>query len=253
GTIQDITKRKQAEEALKQLNEELENRVRERTEELLNVTFEVEERERNRFALELHDDLGPILSSVKLYFQWLAETDIPEKKKIITEKGNISIDRAIQTTREISHGLGSQVVKNIGFSAAVQNFVQNINDTQKLYIDFKFNTYKRFGNFLEITLYRITTELINNTLKYANATRVEIDFEYSREKSIILFKYFENGVGFDFEAVEKTKSGHGLMNIKNRINLIRGEIKIETGVGKGLYVYIILPVDDEMDSDTYKN
>ena len=245
GTIQDITKRKQAEEALKQLNKELENRVRERTEELLKVTFEVEERERNRFSLELHDDLGPLLSSVKLYFQWLAETDISEKKNIITEKGNISIERAIQTTREISHGLGSQVVKNFGFTGAMQNFIQSINETQKIHIDLKFNSNHRFGNFLEITLYRVTTELINNTLKYANASHIGINFNYNKKKRIIFFTYTDNGIGFDLAAVENRNSGHGIKNIKHRISLINGIIRIITSIGNGMKVNIHLPVGDE--------
>ena len=242
GTIQDITNRKRAEESLKHLNEELENRVKERTEELLNVTVQVEERERNRFSHELHDNLGPLLSAVKLYFQWLAETENPDKRKIIIEKGNSSIEMAIQTAREISHGLGSQILNNLGFVGAIQNFTQSVNDTQKIHIDFKFNSNNRFGNFLEITLYRITMELINNTLKYAGATQIEIVFNYDMAENMILFTYFDNGIGFDLTDVEKNNKGLGLMNIQNRIRLINGSIVIESEHGKGIKVQIEIPV-----------
>ncbi len=252
GTIQDITVRKQAEESLKQLNEELEIRVKERTEELLNVSIEVEERERNRFSLELHDDLGPILSATKLYFQWLSETGDPEKKKIIIEKGNTSIEKAIQTTRKISHGLGSQIVNNLGFIGAIQNFTQNINDTQKLKIDFNYNSNQRFVNFLEITLYRITTELINNTLKYAHATFIGIDFNYNKKKNIIKFNFFDDGIGFNLADVENTGKGLGLMTIQQRIKLMGGTINIKSEIGNGFKVYIEMPVVDEINPDQLK-
>jgi PAS domain S-box-containing protein len=221
--------------------------------ELLNVTVEVEERERNRFSLELHDDLGPLLSTIKLYFQWLSETDNPEKRRIITEKGNNSIERAIQTTREIAHGLGSQLVNNIGYVGAILQFIQIINDTQQLKIDFHFNSEERFSNFQEVILYRITKELINNTLKHSGATHVEIEFNHRIEKNIITFTYKDNGIGFDLEKVEKTNKGLGLINIQRKIKLMKGNITIETGPNKGIKVDVILPFDGALNSTQTKS
>ena len=210
--------------------------------ELLNVTIEVEERERNRFSLELHDGLGPLLSTVKLYFQWLAETDDAEKIKVITEKGNNNIERAIQATREMAQGLSSLFLNDSGYVEAVLTFIKRINDTQKLAIDFTFNSNNRFSNFLEITLYRITIELINNTLKYAMATHVEIAFNYKEKKSIA-FTYIDNGIGFDLAYVENTSRGFGLKSIQQRIKILRGNMRIETSNGKGMKVYIEFPVN----------
>ena len=215
--------------------------------ELLNVTIEVEERERNRFSHELHDGLGPLLSTVKLYFQWLAETDDPEKVKFITEKGNNNIELAIQTTHEVALGLSSAILNNSGYVETVQNFAQCINDTNKLSIDFTFNTNERFSYLLEITLYRITIELINNTVKYANATLVKIDFEYSKEKKMIVLNYIDNGIGFDFAHIEKTNKRLGLMNIQQRIKNIRGILTIESNIGRGMKVNIELPVNETTD------
>jgi len=242
GTLQDITGRKYNEEALKRLNEELEERVRERTAELLNVKVEVEELERNRFSRELHDGLGPLLSAVKLYFQWLSETDDVEKIRIITEKGNHYIEKAIQTTREVALGLSSVILDNLGYAEAVLNYVQSISDSQKLTINFKFNSKDRFNNLLETNLYRITTELINNTVKYAKATSVNIAFNYHKSKNNITFSYFDNGIGFDLDNIKKTSKGLGLLHIQQRIKIIGGTIKIETGYGKGMNVFIELPV-----------
>ncbi len=215
--------------------------------ELLNITVKVEDLERNRISRELHDGLGPLLSTIKLYFQWLAETNDPQKMKIITEKGNQSIDRAMRTTREVSHGLSSHVLTQYGYVGAVFGFTQSINDTRKLNISFNPNSNERFNNLLEITLYRITTELINNTLNYAMATHVEIDFDYYKDKNMISFSYTDNGIGFDAADIEKSGKGIGLMNIRQRIKLLQGGMNIETGIGKGFKVHIELPVINPVD------
>ena len=215
--------------------------------ELLNVTIEVEERERNRFSRELHDGLGPLLSTIKLYFQWLAETNDSGKVKMITEKGNNCIEKAIQTTREVSLGLSSLILNNTGYVETVLNFTQSINDTQKLNIDFTYNSNDRFSYFLETTLYRITTELINNTVKYARATQVGIIFNYQKEKNLIFFTYSDNGIGFDLANIEKASKGLGLMHIQQRIKGIKGIMEIETATGEGINVSIQLPVIDSVD------
>ena len=214
--------------------------------ELLRVTVEVEERERNQFSRELHDGMGPLLSTIKLYFQWLSETDDVEKIKIITEKGNYNIESAIQTIREMSQGLSTLFLKKSGYVDAALNFTQNINDLQAITINFKFNTKERFSDFLETTLYRITTELIKNTISYAHANIVEIVFSYNKEKNMINFVYTDDGIGFDLASIKKTGKGLGLMNIQQRIKIIRGNVKIETGIGKGLKVYIKLPTDESI-------
>ncbi len=211
--------------------------------ELFNVTIEVEERERNRFAAELHDGLGPLISTIKLYFQWLAETNDPAKARLIAEKGNSNIDKAIQTIREVSRGLSSIILTKYGYVDAVLNFAKSINDMRKISVTMDFNTKTRFDHLRETTLYRITTELINNTLKYAEATQIKISCIYLREKNRIRFRYTDNGIGFDLSLVEKRKDGLGLLNIQQRIMLIRGLITIKTAPGKGLEIYIEMPLD----------
>ena len=224
GTMQDITQAKLAEN------------------KLFNITAEVEERERNRFARDLHDGLGPVLSTVKLYFQWLAEANKDESATIIIEKGNKSIDTAIQTAREVSQGLSLQSLNKSGFALTLLEFTKTINTTKKIDIKFTYNSKNRFNSMLETTLYRITTELINNTLKYAKAKNVEIEFNYSKEKNKITLLYTDNGKGFNVAKVEKTNKGLGLMNIKQRIRIIKGSISIDSERKKGTKVMIEIPL-----------
>ncbi|MEI6433261.1 MAG: PAS domain S-box protein [Bacteroidota bacterium] len=212
--------------------------------EVLNIAIEVEERERNRFSCELHDGLGPLLSTIKLYFQWLAESNNTEKAKIIIEKGNYNIDRAIQTIRELAYSLSPHILNNFGFVDAFLSFTQSLNETQKTIVNFTFSSNDRFNDFLEINLFRITTELINNTLKYAKATCVEIEFNYDKENRRINLTYIDNGIGFDLIQTKQTSKGLGLLNIKQRIKTLNGTLKFETSIGKGIHVNIDLPVNE---------
>ena len=212
--------------------------------ELLNITVDVEERERNRFSSELHDGMGPLLSTIKLYFQWLAGTTDEEKRKLITEKGNYSIEMAIQTARELASGLSSRFISEAGYVDAINDFVQRINDASKIMINFETNTNERFSGFFELMLYRITTELIKNTLTYANATNVEISYNYEKSRKTVSFLYKDNGVGFDWEKLKKERKGLGLMNIQHRVQILKGTIEIKTKQGEGFSTFLVIPVEE---------
>ncbi|MDO9634429.1 MAG: PAS domain-containing protein [Paludibacter sp.] len=243
--IKDIEEKKRAEQALVDLNNQLEARITERTTQMLNITVDVQERERNRFSRELHDGMGPLLSTIKLYFQWLADTDDVDKKRIITEKGNHSIETAIQTARELARGLSSQFLTEVGYVKALTDFIQRINLTNTININFNTNTYDRFSGFLELMLYRITTELIKNTLTYAQATNIDIVFDYNKSGKSIDFTYSDNGIGFDWEKTQKDRKGLGLMNIQQRVQIMKGDIEITSKPDKGMRVFVRFPLEDK--------
>lgn len=213
---------------------------------LLNITVDVEERERNRFSSELHDGMGPLLSTIKLYFQWLADTDDIDKKKIIIEKGNHSIEMAIQTARELARGMSSQFLSETGYVNALNDFAQRINLTKKIRINFIADTSYRFSGFFELMLYRITTELIKNTITYANATIIDIKFNYDKSKNVIMFTYSDNGIGFDWEKIQNGKKGLGLMNIQQRVQIMKGDITIKSKNGEGMATFIQFPIEENV-------
>jgi len=223
GTNRDITEKKET------------NR------KILNAIISTEESERNKFSQELHDGLGPMLSTVKLYFQWLSETTDSKKQKNITETGLQNIDDAIQTVREISNNLSPRILTNMGLIKALKHLIQRINDTYKLSIKFYFNLDKRFNNQIEITLYRIVSELLNNTLRYAKAQNVSIFFEYDSNIDRIKLNYLDDGIGFDFDKVMENKRGMGINNMMQRISTLNGFINFDTQKGKSLKVRIDLP------------
>lgn len=210
---------------------------------MLGVTVEVEERERNRLSRELHDGLGPLLSTIKLYFEWLSETDNADKKKLIAEKGNKSIEAAIQTARELSHGLNSNLLLSSGYIPAILDFIGQINDSSRISIKFSSNTKKQFNKYTETTLYRISTELIKNTLTYAKASVAGIDFRFDKTKNLIYFIYTDDGIGFDTTTILRSGKGLGLMNIQQRVKILRGNIQFESSPGNGVKICIQLPVE----------
>ncbi len=206
-------------------------------------SIEIEERERNRYSRELHDGLGPLLSTIKMYMQSLYETRDSEKVKFIAAESENNIKIAIQTMREVAHGLSPFNLSNFGYVNAVQEFTKGINKIHHLEIDFTYNSHVRFSDFYEIILYRITTELINNTLKHADATEAYIAFNYSVEKKNITLVYNDNGRGFDTSCSDM-KKGMGLMNIQQRIRILGGNFRIESIVGNGCTVFVDFPLKE---------
>jgi PAS domain S-box-containing protein len=215
---------------------------KEATRRIFDTIIETEERERLRYSHELHDGLGPILSTINLYFQMLAENTETDQKEAIITRASSCIDEAIRTIKEISYNLSPSVLSNFGIVSGINNFINRLNDTEKLYIDFESNCDRRFEKNLEITIYRIITELINNTLKYANASRAGVSMDYSEKTSTLTIEYNDNGSGFDLEKALGTRKGLGLSNIYQRVNTLNGKINVETGHNKGIKVSIEFPI-----------
>lgn len=208
---------------------------------LVNTTIKVEESERNRYSRELHDGLGPLLATIKLYFQWLSETNDNEKSKLLVEKGLKNIEKAIETTRQISHGLSSLQIDNEGFVNTLWSFINDLTIGNKVALSFNTNLHERFNKTTELTLYRIATELVNNSLKYANAKRISISCDLINEREKIHFFYKDDGKGFNFEAQTRTSKGIGIPNIQSRVKALGGSFMLESGEGLGTAVTIELP------------
>ncbi len=211
---------------------------KEATRKIFDAIIETEERERQRYSHELHDGLGPILSTIRLYFEMLAEnTETVHKDLIITRTGNC-INEAIQTIKEISYNLSPHVLNNFGIISGIRNFVNRVNETGKLLIDFETNTDRRFDKNVEVALYRIITELINNSVKYSGASNVKLKMDLSENGSYLILRYSDNGCGFDLDEVLKNGKGLGLSNIYQRVSTLNGKINIHTAHGEGVSVLI---------------
>lgn len=200
--------------------------------QLLNAIILGEEKERTRIAKELHDGLGPYLSTIKFYFQWLAESSDSEKKKIIIDKGNKSMQEAITILREVSNNLNPHILTNYGLMDAISAFIDKFKEYEFLEIKFTPLDEKFNSHHTEVALYRIIIELMNNTMKHANANKISITFNKISDNALEL-TYEDNGKGFDYLALENKTKGIGLLNIENRINTLDGEFSVITAPGQG--------------------
>jgi len=209
----------------------------------LNSLMEGQELERKRLARDIHDGIGPILSTVKMNLANI-EDDIVNPAPILKEKFRRSyqmIDEAAGDLRSISHNLMPKVLSDFGLSEALETLCEKIDATRSINVEF-INTglYDRLDEVTELGLYRICQELINNTLKYAHAKKVTL--QLIKRNEAIRLMYEDDGIGFD---PEKVTNGIGLMNIENRARALAGQSVIDSRPDKGMTATIEIPINKQ--------
>lgn len=212
----------------------------------LNAIIQTEERERKRFAKDLHDGLGPLLSTVKLSVSSLAQMKHDPASQEIVENTELVINEAIKSLKEISDNLSPHVLNNFGLVRALNNFINKINVAKTIRINLLTDLKdERFDSNVEVVLYRVICELINNTIKHAHAKKIHISLTKDGEYLSILYK--DDGKGFDVSKVidQPTGTGMGFSNIYSRINSLKGEIKVESENKRGTLVNIKVLMHDE--------
>ena len=207
--------------------------------QVLNAVIQTEERERERFAKEMHDGLGPLLSAIKLYANELGDPSIDANEKAdMTKQVDELIDEAISNTRTISNNLMPRVIIDYGLIKAVYSYCEKINKTEKIHIQFSANNIEEdLDNNIQLILYRVISELINNTLKHASAKNIIIELEKKGNKVELIF--IDDGIGFVVDHIMKNqKSGMGLKNIISRIKSINGNCNFISQKNKGFKIVI---------------
>ncbi len=207
--------------------------------QILSAVITGEERERQRFAREMHDGLGPLLSALKLYVNELKSISIDEEeRKMLITQSNELIDEAVNTTRTISNNLMPTILQSYGLNKAVQTFCDKVNKTNKLNIIYKTeNIEEKFDTNLELILFRVISELINNTIKHAKAKNVDILLE--KNSNVLTLIYSDDGIGFAAESMLRADSGgNGLKNIISRIKSINGKCYFGKGPTDGFNIKI---------------
>ena len=212
----------------------------------LNTIIQTEEKERKRFAKDLHDGLGPLLSTVKMSVSSLAQMKHDDISREIVENTELVINEAIKSLKEISDNLSPHILNNFGLVRALNNFSNKINVARTIKINLESDLKdERFDNNVEVVLYRVVCELINNTIKHAKAKKIDLSLTKDGEYLSIVYK--DDGKGFDVDKVINQPSGTGMgfSNIYSRINSLKGEIKIESEQKKGTFVTIKVMMHDE--------
>jgi signal transduction histidine kinase len=200
---------------------------------VINAIINTEENERKRFAKDLHDGLGPLMSTVKMSLSALDERIKDPSGTAILNNTNYLVNEAINTLKDISNNLSPHVLSNFGLSSALSAFTAKINQTKAIEIEFKSNMEnKRLESEKEVVIYRAACELINNSIRHSGASRIEI--ELNKHEKFITLQFYDNGRGFDTSSLdnEDTK-GMGLSNIETRVKSVDGVFILESTPGKG--------------------
>ena len=189
---------------------------------ILTAVLRTEEKSRSQFSKELHDGLGPL--------------------REIIDNTTYVIDEAIRSLREISNNLSPQVLNDFGLARGIQNFISRSAALHSVRIRFTTNLRaERFDTDIEVILYRVVCELINNSLKHSGCS--EINLSLSSGGDTLTLDYSDNGCGFNPAAV--MDCGMGLSNIVSRVHSINGHCNVEGAKGKGMHAAIRVNVRGE--------
>jgi signal transduction histidine kinase len=200
---------------------------------VLNAIINTEENERRRFANDLHDGLGPLLSTVKMSISSLNDKIKDPVGIEILNNTNYLVNEALNTIKDVSNNLSPHVLSNFGLTSAISAFTTKISQNKVVGIDFKSNMEnQRMENDKEVVIYRAVCELINNSIRHSGASR--IDIELNKHEKFVTLQYYDNGRGFDTSNLNKENNkGMGLSNIETRVKSVEGVFILESSDGKG--------------------
>ena len=205
--------------------------------ELLSAVIDSQEIERKRIGQDLHDEVGGTLSAIKLMLNSLRNKLNPEQEEVVRDAKGL-IDKMIVDVRHISHDLSPPGLAVFGLFSSIEAFVSLINNTGEIKIAVAQEGDMDEVNLSEKTslaLFRVLTQLVNNTLKHADATEISILFNLSHHKLIIEYK--DNGIGFNISVLAQ-RNGIGMQNIQSRLQMINASHQIITEEGKGFEITI---------------
>ncbi len=207
-------------------------------EEILRNTISAQENERKRIAQDLHDEVGAMLSVVKLNVGRIEKkTDGTEAKELAAETKSY-LDEVITQVRRISRSLLPPSLEKLGLHFALEELANWINKADQLKIEcWKAGEQFRFDNKKELAIFRIIQELLNNAIKHSGAGLIKINSRYSAKKYLMI-SVTDNGKGFNIE--EKMNSGLGLKNLESRSQIIGAKFKLKSVPGKGTTAIIYL-------------
>ncbi len=206
--------------------------------ERLKIALDAQEQERKSIAQDLHDEVGSRLATLKLYVSSLTNflKDSPEARRLKQEVLDI-IHISLVDIRRLLRELSPRTLEQYGYTAAVEELVNKINASDLVHVTFE---ARKLGGGLpkniETGLYRITQELLNNSLKHANASEIVISLVPSG--NTLSFFYSDNGQGF---LPEKAQKGLGVNNVESRVTVLGGKINWYSAPGNGLEVTIEIP------------
>jgi len=208
--------------------------------------IEGQELERKRFARELHDGIGQMLTGLKLHAEKLGQSHFAEEKQRLRFEQLLKlIQETIQTTRQISYNLMPSVLEDFGLNAALNLLCEQTADSSGLNVRFEGKQQRMLlSQPVEIGLYRMAQEALNNAVKHANAEHVVIKLEQNKNQIFLEIK--DDGKGFLIRNLKNNQgpflTQNGIENIRTRTALLNGEMNIESELEGGTRIIIKIEI-----------
>ncbi|SOD97008.1 ligand-binding sensor domain-containing protein [Spirosoma fluviale] len=222
-----------------------ENAIRTQQADRVRLAYDIQEQVKKEIARDIHDEIGTRLATIKLYTTQLTQL-AGETPGILALKATIFqlINDTIGDVRNMLRKLNPQTLERHGYIAAVDELFSRITASGIVHAQYSLDGISEQENRLlaevEVMLYRITQELVSNSLKHANATM--IDLSITQMPNRIVLVYQDNGRGFNYEQTQKKASGLGIGNIESRVAILGGHISWKSQVDKGVQATIDVPV-----------
>ncbi len=229
-----IGERMAAEERLRRSEQQLRG--------LAGHLISVREEERSHIAREIHDELGQVLTGLKMDVTWLAKRLRDDQKPLLEKTESMSrlIDATVRTVRRIATGLRPEVLDNMGLVAAVGWQAKEFQRRTGIRCRVKLPPETtRLGLEPSTTTFRIFQEILTNVARHSRATRVDINLQVSKER--LTLEVADNGVGMS-EGELNGKRSLGLLGMQERALLVGGEVNIDSAPGEGTKVAVSIPV-----------
>lgn len=207
-------------------------------EEILRNTITAQEKERKRIAQDLHDEVGAMLSVVKLNVGRIEKKSEEEIAKKLAAETKTYLDEVITQVRRISRSLLPPSLEKLGLFFALEELANWVNKSDQLkIICWKSGEQFRFETKKELAIFRIIQELLNNAIKHAEATNIYINARFSPNHNLMI-SVTDNGKGFELN--EKMATGLGLKNLESRTQIMNAKFKIKSIPRKGTTAIIFL-------------
>ncbi|MEM1137380.1 MAG: histidine kinase [Bacteroidota bacterium] len=241
----DITQKKWAEQKVYQLNrEKYLRKAAEQRENSIRI-IEALEKERKRISRDIHDGLGQLLTALKFNLQSI-NLQFPEKAQVKLSTVKEHIKEIIQETRLISFNLTPSNLEDYGIASALKTLASKVSRQTEVEVLFnnKTNFTERLDRSLEVNIYRISQEAINNAVKHAKAALISVGIYHNSD--IFEVSVEDNGNGFETKEVWKKNNQYrlasGILNMKERASFFGGKLSISSKSGEGTSVRITLPL-----------
>lgn len=240
----DITERKKAEEEVERLNiENVADKINQQK-VISSKIVENQENEQNRIAKEIHDGIGQMLTGLKFSLESINLDDKEKSEQKIEYLKKLALD-IIKGVRTATFNLMPPELSDHGIVSSLSKLTQELSKLTSKNILFynKTNFEQRLDSLIEINIYRLTQEAINNAIKYADSTHIIVQLSHSN--NILSITIDDNGKGFDINEAEKkrnSESGMGLLFMKERIQYINGRVFINSIIDEGTRVTFNIPI-----------